>query len=94
MALIGADGKKVLSPEEQKARISEMMKVTTDDGLKQLLQVTTLHEAHMLWFSGVVSPEQLTAFLMLGIAVDLKVLVESLGMLKMQVMPRPGGGVQ
>lgn len=94
MALIKPGGGVLLSEEEKEAQLNGLVEAATSEGLKALLQVSNLQEAQKLWLSGEITSEQFTTFLVLGIAVDVRALKGVLTSLGVQVMPRPGGGLQ
>lgn len=94
MTLVKPGGGALLSEEEKKAQLKELVEVATSEGLKELLQVSNLQEAQKLWLSGEITSEQFTTFLILGIAVDVRALKSVVASLGVQVMPRPGGGIQ
>jgi len=93
MGILTAAGHPVLSLEERKAQLDEMIKLTTDEGLKELVAVETLQDAQKLWLSGKVTSEQLTAFILSGIALELSSLRVMFASLRASAMPRPGGGL-
>jgi hypothetical protein len=94
VTLVNPDGGALLSEEEKKAQLDELVEAATSEGLKRLLQVSNLQEAQKLWLSGGITSEQFTTFLLLWIAMDVRALRGVVTSLGIQVMPRPGGGIQ
>jgi len=94
MALISSEGDPVLSEEERKVRLDELIGLTSQAGLKKLVQVKTLQDAQKLWLSGDITSEQLAVFVLAGIALDVNGIKRLLKSFIGSMVPRPGGGIQ